>query len=149
MHTLLGLYDSVRMYVGHTLSMHLEYGWGWTLNIGGSSAVAFADVDAVNLTCVRVVPSDFFADGGASTRGFLGRVIELGHLLHDLPVLGFTMLDGFHYDFTSRICPAWRFFFGEGELVCPTDSFPRLCGARIIGGYGRVSADSQDPECAG
>jgi hypothetical protein len=142
MTTLSGLYDSVRMYAGHALSMHLEYGWGWTLQMGGSSAVAFGDIDAVNLTSVRAVPSDFFADGGASTRGFLGRVIEPGHLLHDLPVLAFTMSDGFHYDFTSRICPAWRFFFGEGKLVCPTDSFPRLRGARIIGGYGRVTGSA-------
>jgi hypothetical protein len=147
MSTLSGLNDSVRMYVQRTLSMHLEYGWGWTLHIHGSSA-AFSDIDAINLTSVRVVPSEFFADGGASTRGFLGRVIEPGHLLHDLPVLAFTMGDGFNYDFTSCVCPWWRFFFGEGDLVCPPDSFPRLRGARIIGGYGRVTADLQIPEFA-
>ena len=142
MSTLSGLSDTVRMYVGRTLSMRLEYGWGWTLHTrGGSEAEPFSDIDAINLTSVRVVPSGFFADGGASTRGFLGRVAQPGHLLHDLPVLAFTMSDGFDFDFTSCICPAWRFFFGEGELVCPPDSFPRLRGARIIGGYGHVTAE--------
>jgi hypothetical protein len=127
----------------------LVYGWGWTLHIRGSSeAEAFGDIDAINLTSVPVVPSEFFADGGASTRGFLGRVIQPGHLLHDLPVLAFTMSDGFDFDFTSCVCPAWRFFFGEGELVCAPDSFPRLRGAKIIGGYGHVTADSPIPKCA-
>jgi hypothetical protein len=148
MNTLSGLNDSVRMSVGRTLSMHLAYGWGWTLHLRGSSeAEPFGDIDAINLTSVRVVPSAFFAEGAASTRGFLGRVLQPGHLLHDWPVLAFTMSDGFDYDFTSRICPAWRFFFGEGELVCPPDSFPRLRGAKIIGGYGRVTVESPIPEC--
>jgi len=119
--------------------MRLVYGWGWTINRGSSEAEPFSDIDAVNLTSVRVVPSEFFADGGASTRGFLGRVMQPGHLLHDLPALAYTMSDGFDYDFESLICPAWRFFFGEGDLVCPQDSFPRLCGPRIIGGYGHVT----------
>jgi hypothetical protein len=149
MSTLSGLNDSVRIYVGHTLSMRLEYGWGWTLHLrGNSEAEPFSDIDVINLTSVHVVPSEFIADGGASTRGFLGRVVQFGHLLHDLPVLAFTMSDGFDYDFTSRICPAWRFFFGEGELVCPPDSFPRLRGARIIAGYGHVTAESQITQCA-
>jgi hypothetical protein len=142
MSTLSGLSDSVRVYVGLTLSIRLEYGWGWTLHSRDSSeAEPFRDIGAINLTSARVVPSGFFADGGASTRGFLGRVTQPGHLLHDLPVLAFTTSDGFDFDFTSRICPAWRFFFGEGEFVCPPDSFPRLRGARIIGGYGRVAAE--------
>lgn len=102
----------------------------------------FGDMDAVNLTSVQVVPLEFFAYGGASTRGFLGRVTQPGHLLHDLPVLAFTMSDGFDHDFTSHTCYFWRFFFGEGNLVCPPDSFPRLCGPHIIGGYGRVTAES-------
>jgi hypothetical protein len=143
MNTLSGLSDSVRTYVGRTLTMRLEYGWGWTLHIRGSSeAEPSSEIDAINLTSVRVVPSEFFADGGVSTRGFLGRVTEPGHLLHDLPVLAFTTSDGFDYDFTSHVCPAWRFFFGEGELVCPSDSFPRLRGARIVGGYSHVTAES-------
>ena len=149
MNTLSGLSDSVREYVGCTVTMRLEYGWGWTLHTRDSSeAEPFSDIDAINLTSVRAVPSEFFADGGASTRGFLGRVTQPGHLLHDLPVLAFTMSDGFDYDFASHTCPAWRFFFGEGELVCPTESFPRLRGERIIGGYGHVTAESQIPECA-
>ena len=147
MSTLSGLSDSVREYVGRTLTMSLENGWGWSLHTRDGSE-PFSDIDAVNLTSAGVVPSEFFADGGASTRGFLGRVTQPGHLLHDLPVLAFTMSDGFVYDFASHTCPAWRFFFGEGELVCPSDSFPRLCGARIIGGYGHVAAESQNPECA-
>jgi len=140
MSTLSGLSDSVREYVGRMLTMRLEYGWGWTLHTRDSSE-PFSEIDAINLTSVRVVPSEFFADGGASTRGFLGRITQPGHLLHDLPVLAFTMADGFDFDFTSQTCPWWRFFFGEGELVCPEDSFPRLCGARIIGGYGHVIAE--------
>src|SRR5262245_16057889 len=122
MSTLSGLSDCVRMYVGRTLSMRLEYGWGWTLHTRDSSEAArrsgngpaepFSDIDAINLTSVGVVPSGFFADGGASTRSFLGRVTQPGHLLHDSPVLAFTMADGFDYDFTSHICPWWRFFFG-------------------------------------
>jgi hypothetical protein len=143
MSTLSGLSDTVRTFIGRPLAMRLEYGWGWSVHTpGNTEAVPFAQTDDVNLTTVKVVPSEFFADGGASTRGFLGRVVQLGHLLHDSPVLAFTMSDGFDYDFTSHICPAWRFFFGEGELVCPPDSFPRLRGARIIGGYGRVTAES-------
>lgn len=137
MSTLSGLSDSVRMYVGHVLLLRLEYGWGWTLGRDSSASEPFGDIDVVNLTTVRVVPSEFFAEGGTSTRGFLGRVRQPGHLLHDLPVLAFTMSDGFDYDFMSRTCPAWRLFFGEGELVCPPDSFPRLHGARVVGGYGR------------
>jgi hypothetical protein len=140
MRTLSGLSDSVRAYVGRTLTMQLEYGWGWTVHTHPSSgAEPYSEVDDVNLTSVQVVPSEFFADGGASTRGFLGRVTQPGHLLHDLPVLAFTMSDGFDYDFTSLICPAWRFFFGEGKLVCPASSFPRLRGPRIIAGYGNVA----------
>jgi hypothetical protein len=120
--------------------MRLENGWGWTVHIHGSSeAEPFHDIDAVNLTSVRIVPSEFFADGGASTRGFLGRVLESGHLLHNLPALAFPMADGFDWDFTHP-CP-WRFFFGEGDLVCPSDSFPRLRGPRIVGGYGRIVAE--------
>lgn len=143
MSTLSGLSNSVRTFLGRTLTMHLVYGWGWTLHTRGSSEVEpFSDIDAVNLTSVRVVPSEFFADGGASTRGFLGRVLQPGHLLHDLPVLAFTMSDGFDYDFSSHICHAWGFFFGEGDLVCPPDSFPRLRGPRILGGYGHVTAES-------
>jgi len=142
MSTLSGLSDTVRMYVGRTLSMRLEYGWGWTLQTHDSSeAEPFRDIDVINLTSVRVVPSGFFADGGASTRGFLGRVTQPGHLLHDLPVLAFTMSDGFDYDFTSHICFAWQFFFGEGELVCAGGPYPHLRGARIIGGYGHVTAE--------
>ena len=76
------------------------------------------------------------------------RVTQPGHLLHGLPVLAFTMSDGIDYDFTSHTCSAWRFFFGEGELVCPPDSFPRLRGERIIGGYGHVAAQAQITECA-
>jgi hypothetical protein len=61
MSTLSGLSDSVRRYVGHALTMHLVYGWGWTLHIRGSSkAEPFSDIDAINLTSVRVVPSEFF-----------------------------------------------------------------------------------------
>jgi hypothetical protein len=146
MNTLSGLSDSVREYVGRTLTMRLEYGWGWTLHTHDSSD-PFSDIHAINLTSVKVVPSRFFADGGVSTRGFLGRVTQPGHLLHDLPVLAFTMSDGFDYDFAYHTCPAWRFFFGEGKLVCPSDSFPRLRGERIIGGYGHVAAESQVPEC--
>src|ERR1700761_3796754 len=111
MRTLSGLSDSVREYVGRTLMIRLEYGWGWTVRtIDGVDAEPFSEIDAVNLTSVRVVPSEFFADGGASTRGFLGRVTQPGHLLHELPVLAFTMSDGFDHDFTSHICHAWRFF---------------------------------------
>lgn len=144
MSTLSGLCDSVRAFLGRTLTMRLEYGWGWTLHTRGSSeAEPFRDIDAVNLTSVLVMPSEFFADGGASTRGFLGRIVQPGHLLHDLPVLAFTMADGFDWDFTSHTCPFWRFFFGEGELVCPPDSFPRLRGPRILGGYGHVTAEPQ------
>ncbi len=146
MSTLSGLSDSVRTYVGRELRMRLEYGWGWTLGRFGA-AEPFSDVNVINLTSVRVVPSEFFADGGASTRGFLGRVTQPGHLLHDLPVLAFTMSDGFDYDFTSHICPAWRFFFGEGELVCPPDSFPHLRGARVIGGYGRITGEEEITQC--
>ncbi|HEY1187023.1 MAG TPA: hypothetical protein VGE74_05165 [Gemmata sp.] len=145
MKTLSGLSDSVRADVGHALEMHLEYGWGWTVGRDSWATEPFAEVSVVNLTTVQVVPSEFFADGGASTRGFLGRVSQLGHLLHDLPVLAFTMSDGFDHDFTAHNCGAWRFFFGEGELVCPPDSFPRLHGARIIGGYGRVTKDEITP----
>jgi hypothetical protein len=142
MSTLSGLSDSVREYVGHTLTMRLEYGWGWTLHThDGPEAEPFSDIHAVNLTSVRVVPSKFFADGGASTRGFLGRVAQSGHLLDGLPILAFTISDGFDNNFTTG--SAWRFFAGEGELVCPPDSFPRLHGARVIGGYGRVIAESQ------
>ena len=75
MSTLSGLCDSVRAFLGRTLTMRLEYGWGWTLHTRGSSeAEPFRDIDAVNLTSVLVMPSEFFADGGASTRGFLGRI---------------------------------------------------------------------------
>ena len=142
MSTLSGLNDSVREYVGGTLVMNLQAGWGWTVDAHDNSwSTPFGDIDAVNLTSVRVVPTKFFADGGASIRGFLGRVTQPGHLLHDLPVLAFPMSDGFDNDFTTD--STWRFFFGEGKLVCPPDSFPRLRGARIIGGYGRVTAESQ------
>jgi hypothetical protein len=147
MNTLSGLSDSVREYAGRTLMVHLVHGWGWTLNRGDSVAEPFSEFDAFNLTSVQVVPSEFVADGGASTRGFLGRVVQPGHLLHDLPVLAFTMSDGFDYDFTSHVCPAWRFFLGEGKLVCPPDSFPRLHGPKIIGGYGHVTADSSITQC--
>jgi len=141
MKTLSGLSDSVRVFVGRTLTMRLEYGWGWTFHTGDCSEWMPSDeIDAINLTSVRVVPLEFFADGGASTRGFLGRVSQPGHLLDEMPVLAFTMADGFDFDFDSRTCPWWRFFFGDGELACPTDSFPRLRGERIIGGYGNVAA---------
>ena len=124
--------------------MRLEFGWGWSVHtFENAEAAPFAQIDDVNLTTVQVIPSEFFAAYGASTRGFVGRVIQPGHLLHDLPVLAFTMSDGLDYDFTLHTCPAWRFFFGEGELVCPMDSFPRLRGPRIIGGYGHVTAKSQ------
>src|SRR5262245_40312288 len=99
MSTLSGLSDSVRTILGRTLGMGLGNGWGWTLQTSGrSEAEPFSDIDAVNLTTVRVVPAEFFADGGASTRGFLGRVIQPTHFLHDLPVLAFTMADGFDWD---------------------------------------------------
>jgi hypothetical protein len=141
MSTLSGLSDSVRSYVGRTLMLRLENGWGWSLHLAGRESEPFPDIAAVNLTSAGAVPSEFFADGRASTRGFLGRVAQPDHLLHDLPVLAFTMSDGFDFNFTSQICPAWRFFFGDGVLACPPDSFPRLCGPRIIGGYGRVTAE--------
>ena len=135
--------------MGRSLTMRLEYGWGWSVHHRGKSeAERYIDIEIINLSSVSVVPSEFFADGGASTRGFIGRVTQPGHLLHGLPVLAFTMSDGIDYDFTSHTCPAWRFFFGEGELVCPPDSFPRLRGERIIGGYGHVSAESQITQCA-
>ena len=141
METHSGLSDSVRTFLGRTLTMHLEHGWGWALNRGSSSAEPF-DADAINLTSVRVVTSEFFSYGVASTRGFLGRVTEPGHLLQDLPILALTMSDGFDHDFTSHPCFFWRFFFGEGDLVCPPESFPYLRGAKIIGGYGHVTAGS-------
>jgi hypothetical protein len=70
-------------------------------------------------------------------------VTQPGHLLHDLPVLALPMSDGFDYDFTARPCDAWRLFFGKGELVFRQDSFPCVRGARIIGGYGHINAESQ------
>ena len=144
MSALSGLSDSVRTFVGRTLEMHLEYGWGWTFHRSDNAeAETYTDIETINCTSVGVVPSEFFSDGGASTRGFLGRVIQTGHLLNDLPVLAFTMSYGFDHDFTSRPDTAWRFFFGKGELVCPADSFPRLRGERIIAGYGRVTAESR------
>jgi hypothetical protein len=139
MKTLSGLSDAVRSYVGRTLQIHFEYGWGWTVHSDGDSeAHEFTEIGRVNMTTAQVIPSEFISHDGATTRGFVGRISQPGHALHDLPVLAFTMSDGFDYDFSSHICPAWRFFIGEGELVLPTDSFPRLRGAKIIGGYGRV-----------
>jgi len=105
-------------------------------------------MDDVCPSTVRVIPSEFFSAYGVTTRGFLGRVVQPGHLFHDSPVLAFTMLDGFEHDFTSRICRSWRFFFGEGELVCPPDTFPQLRGPQIIGGYGHVTAESAIYDCA-
>jgi hypothetical protein len=140
MKTLSGLSDATRSFVGRTLQIHFEYGWGWTVHTDNNSpAQEFTEIDRVNMTDAQVIPTEFISYGGASTRGFLGRISRAGHVLHDLPLLAFTMSDGFEYDFASHICPAWRFFIGEGELVLPVDSFPRLRGARIIGGYGRVS----------
>ena len=139
MKTLSGLSDAARSFVGRTLQIHFEYGWGWTAHTDDNSpAQVFAEIDRVNMTDAQVIPTEFFSHSDASTRGFLGRISRPGHVLHDLPLLAFTMSDGFYYDFASHICPAWRFFIGEGELVLPTDSFPRLRGAKIIGGYGRV-----------
>ncbi len=140
MKTLSGLSDSARTFVGRTLKIHFEYGWGWTVHLANNSpAQEFAEIDKVNTTTADVIPTEFFSHGDASTRGFLGRIASSCHILRDLPVLAFTMSDGFDYNFSSHICPAWRFFIGEGELVLPSDSFPRLRGAKIIGGYGRVS----------
>src|SRR5688572_26981519 len=98
MRTLSGLSDTVRTFTGRSLAMRLEFGWGWSVHTpGNTEATSFASIDDVNLTTVQVIPSEFFADGGASTRGFLGRVVQPGHLLHDSPVLAFTMSDGFDY----------------------------------------------------
>jgi hypothetical protein len=109
MSTLSGLSDTVRAFTGRTLSMRLEFGWGWSVHTAGSEEAApFTQIDDVNLTTVQVIPSEFFAAYGASTRGFLGRVVQPGHPLHDLPVLAFTMSDGLAHDFTSHICHAWR-----------------------------------------
>ena len=149
MSTLSGLSDTVRSFAGRSLTMRLEFGWGWSVHTpGNAEAAPFTQIEDVNLTTVQVIPSEFFAAYGTSTRGFLGRVVQPGHLLHDLPVLAFTMSDGFDHDFTSHICLAWRFFFGEGELECPPDSFPHLRGPRIIGGYGHVAAERQIAKCA-
>jgi hypothetical protein len=128
--------------------MHFDYGWGWTIKTLGKHLAEFSEIAIVNQTEAAVIPSEFFADGGATTRGFLGRIVQPGHTLHDLPVLAFTMSDGFDYDFASNICPVWRFFLGDGELVCPAGSFPRLHGPRIIGGYGNVKAQSSIAKCA-
>jgi hypothetical protein len=135
MKTLSGLTDAARSYVGHTLQIYFVYGWGWSVPSGIESAA----IDRLNGTATQVIPTEFISYGGASTRGFIGRISEPGHVLHDFPVLAITMSDGFDYDFESHICPAWRFFFGEGELVLPPDSFPQLHGEKIIGGYGHVS----------
>jgi hypothetical protein len=139
-----GLSDSVRKFTGQALAMRLEAGWGWNVHASGNpEAAPFLEIDSVNLTTVEVIPLEFFAAHDASTRGFLGRVVRPGHLLHDSPVLAFTMSQGFDHDFTSNECHAWRFFFGEGKLECPRDLFPILRGPRIIGGYGRVSASTR------
>ena len=143
MSTLSGLQDTTREYVGHSLAIRFEGGWGWTINTE-TDCFSYDGEDAVNGTYAEVVPSSFFAHEAASTRGFVGRIIGSGHPLHDQPVLAYTMSDGFDYDFSTNICNTWRFWIGEGELVCPPDSFPRLHGARIIGGYGCVAACKAD-----
>jgi len=140
MNSLSGLNETARSFVGRTLKIQFVYGWGWSVHAAANAeAKEFADIDKVNMTWAHVIPSEFFSHGGAATRGFLGRILEPEHILHEMPVLALTMSDGVDYDFTSQVCPVWRFFFGQGELILPQDSFPRLRGLSIIGGCGRVN----------
>jgi len=142
MHIPSGLEDSTRRFVGKALLMRLENGWGWSVSFSDQPySVPFEQFDEISLNWVRVIPFEFFSAYEASTRGFLGRIAQPGHILNDTTVLAFTIPQGFDWNFTSNICQAWRFFFGDGELSCPTDSFPRLIGPKIIGGYGIVTSD--------
>ena len=142
-----GLSDSCRDYVGRNLIIRFVGGWGWTINTP-NDCLPYDDQEAVSLTSAEVVPISFISHESASTRGFSGTIVGPNHLLHDMPVLAITMSDGFDYDFTTNICRAWRFWLGHGDIVCPPDSFPRLRGSHIIGGYGSVEATQAKSKCA-
>lgn len=142
METLSGLEKSCREFVGRTLAIRFVGGWGWTVNVDEENCRPYEDVEIVNGTRAGVVPSAFFSHEAALTRGFVGRIDEPGHLLHEQPVCAITMADGFDWNFTTRVTRLWRFWLGEGELICRAGCFPAVKGSWIIGGYGPVASTS-------
>jgi hypothetical protein len=134
-----GLSDGCREYVGARLIIRFEGGWGWTVHCRDEWGGSYEGEDVVSGTFAEVIPTAFFAQQGASTRGFSGRVVRPGHPLDQMPIVAITMSDGYDHNFTNRRA-SWRFWLGHGELVCPDDSFPRVRGEDIIAGYGSISA---------
>ncbi len=61
MHIPSGLEDSTRRFIGKTLLMRLEGGWGWSIRLSDQPySVPFEQFDEISLNWVHVIPFEFF-----------------------------------------------------------------------------------------
>lgn len=124
--------------LGTPLLIQCLGGWGWTQHIDGKTT-SFDDLSFLT-SRVEVVP-EAYIDFTSPRCGIAGRVVRSPEGYQFTRFLAFIMSDGLDYNFTENIAPAWRVFFGDGDIDLESEWFPILKGEGTLDGYGTVARD--------
>lgn len=144
-----GLSESCRDFVGKPLTLQFS-GWAWTQVFDGQ--YSDYNFDHLYKTVVEVTPSEFFAQGNTTTRGFRGFIRCEGHPFDQMHIIAGPMVassaspeESCIFDFTEHLSPEWKFWVSKSEMVLPTKSYRQLTGFDLISGCCVISAKPVPP----
>lgn len=139
-----GLCECCRDFIGKSLTLRFS-GWAWTQVLDGQ--YSDYNFESVAGTIVGVIPTEFFAQGDTTTRGFRGHIRADGHPFDNLCIITGPMIalsapleESCIFDFTEHLSPEWKFWLSKSEMVLPTKSYIQLRGFDLISGCCHISA---------
>ena len=125
-------------FIGRSLLLRCEFGWGWSHHLGDHSTLV--DDEILLAGRIQILPEGF-VEFTTLRSGIFGTVVSAPQPYCFERFVAFTMTDGCEHDFADHIAPAWRVMLGDGTLDYNSEWFPILRGKDVYFGYGSIGLD--------